>query len=331
MKGIYFQKLGSIDEITIKDTERPKPKKHQVLVNVRASSLNYVDYANFSDYASKGRVSFLTRMMDVTVMPKINKAVGMEVAGVVVAVGPGVSEYKEGDEVMGITAGYHGGWAEYACLPTSTLSMKPSNFSFEEAATMCVSGMSAYGAVRSARIRKGQHVLIYGASGGVGQYALQLSKMAGARITAVCSTRNLAMAKDLGAETVIDYKKEDFSKNGKRYDVILGINGNLPLRTYRDALEKHGRYIAVGNMTQFMKGFMIGSLTSLFSSKKLGGSSYFFVNKKESLDCLRNGAEAGTIKPQIDSVHSAGGIKKAIEYVVEEHPQGKVVLRMDFR
>jgi NADPH:quinone reductase-like Zn-dependent oxidoreductase len=177
-------------------------------------------------------------MMDLTVMPKINKAAGMEVSGVVEAVGKNVKKFKPGDEVMAITAGYHGGWVEYVCASVNVTAIKLSILTFEEAATMCLSGISAYGAVNLAKVTKNQNVLVYGASGGVGQYVVQLAKMRGAKVTGVCSTRNLDICRRFGADEVIDYKKEDFSNSGKSYDVVFGINGNNPLWKYKKVLKK---------------------------------------------------------------------------------------------
>lgn len=330
MRGIVFTKLGDIDKIKIKELKMPEPKSNQVLIKVKTSSLNYVDFSNFVDKREKNRVTFLTMMMDLLVMPKLNKAAGMEVSGVVESVGKNVIKFKPGDEVIAVTAGFHGGWAEYVCASVNVTALKPSNMTFEEAATMCVSGISAYGGVHSARISKGQDVLVYGASGGVGQYTVQLAKMRGARVTGVCSTRNLEVCQRIGADAVIDYKKEDFSDLTKKYDVVLGINGNNPLSKYKKVLKKGGRYVAVGNMIQFMKGFMLGPFYSFGSGKKMSGSPYFFVNKQKSLSCLIDGVAESKIKPMIDKVYSVKEIKEAITYVVNEHPQGKVVIKIDF-
>ena len=202
---------------------------------------------------------------------------------------------------------------------------KPENFSFEEAATVSISFDTALGAVRKANIKPGQKVMVYGASGGVGLYAVQLAKAAGAEVTGVCSTRNTELAKTAGCDLVIDYKKQDFTQSGKKYDVILGINGCNPMKKYKKSLSDKGIFVGVGDMNQAMKALMV-SLTSRHFTYYAGA----FTKQPDYLQYAKELAETGKLHFYIDKVYSANETADAIQYLLTSHASGKVVVKTDF-
>jgi NADPH:quinone reductase-like Zn-dependent oxidoreductase len=227
MKAIVYTKYGPPDVLQVQEVEKPAPKDNQVLVNVQAASVNALDWRRFTSQ------SILGRLMDEVLLKAINKVLGADIAGRVEAVGAAVKQFQPGDEVFGVSAGSVGGFAEYACAAEDNLALKPANLSFEKAAAVPVAALTALQGLRDkGRIQPGQKVLINGASGGVGTFAVQLAKSFGAEETAVCSTRNLDMARQIGANHVIDYTQEDFTKNGQRYDLIIAVNGNHPIQDY---------------------------------------------------------------------------------------------------
>lgn len=308
MNAIHFNKHGKIDSITVKEIAKPIPKGKDVLIKVKATSLSYVDCV---------------------MMSKVFRTPGAEAAGIVEAVGEKVTWFKPGDEVMAITKGMHGAWAEYVLANENSIAKKEPTQSFEEAATVSVAGITAWEAIKVARITYGQEVLIYGASGGVGQYILQLCKMKGAIVTAVCSTRNVEIAKQMGADYVVDYKKQNFTDTATTYDRIIAVNGNNPLYKYKKLLKSDGCYIGVGGVVQVMKSALCGWLQALGSKKKMGISVFFFANRPKSFIDLNTGIRNGMIQPYIDHVYNMGEIKEAITYALNEHPKGKVVIRME--
>ncbi len=217
MKAIRYETFGPPETLQLKEVTKPVPKPHQVLVKVHAASINAKEWRRFT------MPSFLARLLTGGWLKPKDTAIGTDVAGIVEAVGEIVTRFKAGDEVFGCV---HGAFAEYVLAREAYLTLKPANRSFEEVAAVPLAALTALQAIRYAGgIRAGQHVLIQGASGGIGMYAVQLVKASGAEVTAVCSTRNVSMARSLGADHVIDYTKEDFTKSGKQYDLILAVNG----------------------------------------------------------------------------------------------------------
>jgi NADPH:quinone reductase-like Zn-dependent oxidoreductase len=291
------------------------------LINVQAASINALDWRRFASQSLFGR------LMESLFLKSVDKILGADIAGRVETVGPAVKQFQPGDEVFGVTAGSVGGFAEYACAPENGLALKPANLSFEAAAAVPVAAITALQALRDkGQIQPEQKVLIYGASGGVGTFAVQIAKAFGAEVTAVCSTRNLDMARQIGADHVIDYTKEDFSKNGQRYDLIIAANGYHPILAYRRALNPGGIYVVLGgSIAQILQGILLGQLVSRIGNKKMGFMGIAKVNQKDLLS-LQELLEAGKVVPVIDKCYPLSETAEAIRYLVEEHAQGKVVI-----
>lgn len=324
MKAMVYTKSGGLDVLKIQDIPKPVPKENQVLISVKACALNVSEYDRFQTLSDNVPVS--VRVTN-ALMGYIGVPLGTEISGVVVSVGKCVMHVRIGDEVYGKTAGTvpKGGIAEFALMDKERVFNKPKNLSFEEASTISVSFDTALGAVRKAGIQAGDEIMVYGSSGGVGLFAVQLAKNAGAHVTGVCSTRNLAIAKRAGCDTVIDYKTEDFTKCDKKFDAILGINGYNSMNDYRKLLKESGIFVGVGSIKQAMKA-MIAS----FTSKKF---TFYMGAMTLQMDYLSYGkklAESGKIVPFIDKIYSVKDTNEAIRYGVEEHAQGKIVVKIDF-
>lgn len=320
MKAIIYTKYGPPEALQLKEVEKPTPTEHQVLVKVQAASVNALDYRRFE------KLSLLGRLMEKAVIKGVNKIPGADVAGTVEAVGSGVTQFKPGDEVFGIAPG---SFAEYVCNGASKFALKPSHVSFEAAAAVPVAAFTALQGLRDkGRIQAGQKVLIDGASGGVGVFAVQIAKSYGAEVTAVCSPRNLEMARSMGADHVIDYTREDFTKNGQRYDLILAVNGHHPLLHYRRALNAGGICVVVGGpLTQVLKAMLLGPVLSRIGTRKIGFMGIAATPQKDLL-VIKELLEAGKLVPVIDKCYPLSETAKAISYLVKEHAQGKVVISM---
>jgi NADPH:quinone reductase-like Zn-dependent oxidoreductase len=326
MKAVIYVNPGKPEEsFAIKEVTKPTPNSHQILIRVKATSINISDYNRFTQTIDGGKLSLRTKMMDRVMLHAIGNPLGAEVSGVVESVGKDVTAVKVGDEVFAATLnGLTGGWAEYALTDDTLVCHKPNNLSFEEAAVIPVAGTVALDAVRKAKIRAGNKVLVYGASGGVGHLAVQLSKAEGANVTAVCSTRNIEMVRSIGADEVVDYYKDDFTKTDKRYDAIIACNGYNPIKVYKKLLTQNGIYIAIGGAKQALAAFP----ASIFS-KNVSYVLYKEAAKKNPLPYLKEVAEAGKLKPFIDRVYSIDEIPEAIHYMVKTHAQGKVGIRIN--
>src|SRR3990172_7715393 len=318
MKAIVYERYGPPDVLRLQEVEKPIPDENQVLVKVHAASINA------GDYFARGGKPFLFRFFTGGFLKPKNSRLGSDVAGRVEAVGENVKQFQPGDEVFG---GAHGAFAEYVLAREAYLSLKPANKSFEEAAAVPVAALNALQGIRYAGgIQPGQKVLIQGASGGVGTFALQLAKSFEAEVTAVCSTRNLDMARSIGADHVIDYTQEDFTRNRQRYDLIFAVNGYHSLSAYKRALSPQGIYIcAGGTLPQIFQAMLLGSLLSRNGGKKLGSMGIAKVNQ-EDLAHLGELLEAGKIVPHIDRSYPLSEVPEAIRYVEETHAQGKVVI-----
>jgi NADPH:quinone reductase-like Zn-dependent oxidoreductase len=317
MKAIVYKKYGSPDVLQMAEVEKPAPDENQVLVKAHAASINA------GDYRMMRADPFLVRLMGGLRKPK-EPRLGHDVAGWVEAVGKNVKQFRPGDEVFGCAKG---AFAEYALAKEDHLALKPANKSFEEAAALPVAALTALQGLRDARgIQPGQKVLIQGASGGVGTFAVQLAKSFGADVTAVCSTRNLDMVRSIGADHVIDYTKEDFTRNGRRYDLIFAVNGYHPLSAYKRALSLQGIYIcAGGTMSQFLQAILLGPLMSRKGGKKMGTMGIAKINHKD-LVYLGELLAAGKIAPIIDRRYPLSEIAEAFRYLEDTHAQGKVVI-----
>lgn len=324
MKAVIYTKTGGLEVIKQQSVETPIPNDNQVMVKVNACALNIADYQRFQMKNGKIPVStYITNKM----MGYVGKPLGAEIAGIVVKTGKNVSHVKSGDAVFGKTAGTApvGGIAEYAVMDADRVWLKPENMSFEQASTVSISFDTALGAVRKADIKPGQNVMIYGASGGVGLYAVQLAKEAGASVTGVCSTRNIELAKSAGCDNVVDYKKEDFTITDQKYDAILGINGCNPMKKYKVILTKTGIFVGVGNVNQAIK-----ALVASFTSHQFTYYAGAFTKQPDYLKYAKKLAEAGKLRTYIDKVYSVNETTDAIQYLLSSHASGKVVIKTDF-
>ena len=312
MKAVVYTKKGSPEKLIYCDVDKPTPNDNEVLIKVHAVSANAADY----------------RSMKMGIIPK-RKIFGADIAGCVESVGKNVTQFKPRDEVLGDLAGYgFGGFAEYVTAPEKALIIKPAKLLFEEAAALPMAALTALQALRDkGNIQKGQKVLIVGSGGGVGTFSIQLSKYFGAVVTGVCSSKNVEQTSYLGADYVIDYTKEDFTKNNMRYDLILAINGNRPLSVYKRILTPNGICLMVGgSLSQIFKSLLFGWLMS-FGSKKMR----FLAAKsnKNDLEFLVKLLEDGKIKPVIDRRYSLDKTADAMRYLSEGHARGKVVINVE--
>ena len=318
MKAIVYTQYGPPDVLQLKEVEKPTPKENQVLIKVHAASINA------GDYRIMRANPFFIRLMGQGFLKPKDARIGSDIAGHVEAVGENVKQFRSGDEIFGCA---NGAFAEYVLAREAYLALKPANRSFEEAAAVPVAALTALQGLRDAGgVQPGQKVLIQGASGGVGTFAVQLAKSLGAEVTAVCSTRNLDMARSIGADHVIDYTKEDFTRNKQQYDLIFAANGYHPLSAYKRALRPQGIYVcAGGTMPQFLQAMFLGSLMSQKGGKKMASMGIAKVNE-EDLVYLGELLKAGKIFPVIDRSYPLTEIAEAMRYVENVHAQGKVVI-----
>jgi NADPH:quinone reductase-like Zn-dependent oxidoreductase len=324
MKAIVYTQYGTPDVLQLREVTKPEPKENQVLVRVQAASVNALDYRRFE------KPSTLGRFMQERLLKTNNKVLGADIAGVVEAVGASVTQFQPSDEVFGVSAGSSGGFAEYACAAENNLALKPANLSFEAAAAVPVAAITALQGLRDkGQIQPGQKVLINGASGGVGTFAVQIAKSFGAEVTAVCSARNLDMARSLGADHVIDYAREDFTQDGHGYDLIIAVNGYHSILDYRRALGPRGTYVAIGgSISQILQGMLMGAVLSRIGSKKMGFMGIAKTNQ-EDLVFMRELVETGKVVPVIDRSYPLGAAVEAVRYLTEVHARGKVVFTVD--
>ncbi|MCP3164396.1 NAD(P)-dependent alcohol dehydrogenase [Myxococcus qinghaiensis] len=322
MRAITFYEYGSPQVLKLEERPVPTPGAGQVLVRVRACSLNAADWHILR------ADPFLARLAVGLFKPRYN-VLGCDLAGVVEAAGPGVTRFKAGDEVMGeLGSSNWGAFAEYVCAPQGVLASKPASLGFVEAAAAPLAGVTALqGLRREGRLQAGESVLVNGASGGVGTFAVQLAKALGAKVTAVCSARNQELVRSLGADQVIDYAKEDFTRSGQRYDVILAANGYHPLSAYERALAPGGRYVMTGGAgKQMAAALLLGPLRSLGSRKRLG---YLTMKSNlEDLEYLRDRLADGSVRSVIDRTYPFEELPQALAYLEEGHARGKVAIHL---
>ncbi len=310
MKAVVYNKKGVPDKLVYCDVEKPKPTDNEVLVQIIAVSVNAMDY----------------RSMSMGMIPK-NRIFGADIAGRVESVGNNIRQFKSGDEVIGdLSDNGSGGFSEYAVAPEKALTLKPTNISFEEAAAIPVAATTALRALRDkGNIQQGQKVLIVGSSGGVGTFAVQLAKYYGAIVTAVCSSRNVEQSLSFGADKVIDYTIEDFSKSDDSYDLILAVNGNHRLSDYKRMLNPDGKYVMVGGaLSQIIRSIVFGRFMSIGSRKM---HTLTVKSSQKDLEFLAKLAGDGKIKPLIESRYSLDKTAEAMRYVNEGHARGKVVIK----
>jgi NADPH:quinone reductase-like Zn-dependent oxidoreductase len=323
MKAIVYTKYGSPEVLRFAEVQKPVPKEDEVLIKIHAAAITAGDVI-----VLKGE-PFVTRFATGLREPK-NTIPGKEMAGRIEAVGRNVTQFQSGDEVFGdLSVASWGAFAEYVSVPESAIALKPANLTFEQAAAVPESAVVALQGLRDkGKIQPGQKVLINGASGGVGSFAVQIAKAFGAEVTAVCSTKNVAMARSMGADHVIDYTKEDFTQNGQQYDLILAVNGYHPISDYRRALSPEGIYVATGGtMTQSLQATMIGPFISMTGSKKMGGM--LVKPNQKDLVFIKDLIEAGKVTPVIDRCYPLSEVAEAFRYIGAGHAQGKVVITVE--
>src|SRR6266516_3017521 len=327
MRAIVYCDYG-LANLKLEDVEKPVPNDDQVLVKVRAASVNPYDW-----HFIEG-TPYLMRAMGVGLRKPKDTRLGVDFAGTVEAVGKNVTQFKPGDEVFG---GRGGAFAEYVCPRANrAVALKPANLTFEQAASVNIAVITALQALRDkGKVQPGQKVLINGASGGVGTFAVQIAKSLGADVTGVCSTRNVDLVRSLGADRVIDYTKEDFAKGAERYDVILDNVGNHSLSECRGVLTPNGKYVLIGGGGANEQGFLGGLVKALWAmvfSKFFNqqmGMMMADANGKD-LTILADMMESGKLKPVIDRTYkSLAEIPDAIRYLEQGHARGKVVITVD--
>ncbi len=321
MKAIVCTKYGPPDVLQLQEVAQPTPRDNEALVRICAASLNAADLE-----ASGG--AFVNRIA-APLRPR-NKILGTDVAGQIIDVGVNVSRFQPGDEIWGdlsFPLG-SGAFAEYVCIPESALRPKPAGMTFEEAAAIPTAGVVALQNLLAKRpIQAGQEVLINGAGGGVGTFAVQIAKYLGAEVTGVDSAEKLATLKSIGADHVIDYAQDDFSKNGKHYDLILDVVVHRWIFDYKRALTPEGVAMMVGGaLTKVFLNLVLGKLTP---GKQRVGIGMWKPNKKEDLDLLQELFGAGKVKPVIDKVYKLNGVPDAFRYLKAGHAHGKLIIKME--
>ena len=325
MKAIVCTKYGSPDVLQLQEVAKPAPKDDEVLIKIHAASINSRDLRML-----RAKPFFIRLMPGGFLQPK-NKILGADVAGRVEAIGRYVKQFKPGDEVFGYlpSASGRGTFAEYVCANEKAITLKPANLTFEQAAAVPLAAMTALQGLRdNGNIQAWQKVLINGASGGVGTFAVQIAKAFGAEVTAVCSTRNLEMVRSIEADHVIDYKKEDFTRNGQRYDLILAANGFHPISDYLRALSPEGIYVvAGGSMFQLLQAARQGRQNSKTGSQKMYVVS--LVQSQKDLIFMKELLESGKVVPVIDGCYPLSKTAEAFWYFEKVHARGKVVITME--
>jgi len=322
MKAIVRRTYGPPAVLELRDVDKPVVKDDGVLVRIRAASLNAADL----DYLY-GR-PLLTRMGTGLRKPR-DRGLGLDVAGQVEAVGKAVTQFQPGDEVFGdLTEFGYGAFAEYGYAPERAWAHKPANMTFEEAATIPQAAILAMQGLRGGGGIGPEHrVLVNGASGNVGPFAVQIAKAFGAHVTGVCSTSKVDMVRELGADHVIDYTREDYTRSGQRYDWIVDVAGNRSILQCRRALKPGGVYVMVGGPTARIFGALfLGPLISIVGSRKMGLMMWWKPFKKEDVAFLRELIEAGKIAPVIDRRYKLSEVPEALRYLEEGHAQGKIVI-----
>jgi NADPH:quinone reductase-like Zn-dependent oxidoreductase len=324
MKAIICPRYGSPDVLQLREVVKPVPQEDEVLIQIHAASLNSRDLRML-----RANPFFMRLMPGGLFRPK-NKILGADLAGRVEAIGCNVKQFKPGDEVFGFlpSATGRGTFAEYVCARENRITLKPANLTFEQAAAVPEAAMTALQGLRDkGNLQPGQKVLINGASGGVGTFAVQIAKAFGAEVTAVCSTRNLEMMRSIGADHIIDYKKEDFTQNGQKYDLILAVNGYHPISDYLRALSPNGNYIVVGgSMLQLFQAATQGKRNPKTVSQKTHVVT--LVQSQKDLLLIKELLEAEKIIPVIDACYPLRDTAEAFRYFEKVHPRGKVVIRI---
>ncbi len=319
MKAIVYEKYGAPDVLHLREVATPTPNDDQMLIKVAAASVNALDWHMLTADI------FLVRLGGAGFFKPVRPILGADVAGVVEAVGKNITRFKPGDEVFGDIG--HGGFAEYALAKEKHLVHKPVNLSFEQAAAAPVAGLTALQGLRDAgKIQAGQEVLINGAAGGVGTFAIQVAKLYGATVTAVCSARNQEQAYRLGADQVIDYAQENFTRSGKQYDLILAVNGYHSLVEYKQALKLQGIYVMAGGKTkQIFDALLFGKWMSDKNGRTLTKVSANI--SQQDLLTIREMLANGKIVSVIDKTYPLSETAQALRYLGAGHARAKIIIK----
>lgn len=321
MKAIVYTEFGAPDVLRVEEVAEPIPADNEALVQVHAVSVN------FGDVSFVRGKPLVVRLMGAGLLKPTFRILGSDVAGRVVAIGKNVRQVQPGDEVYGdLSESGWGGWAEYVAVPEHVLAPKPANLTFEQAAAVPQAATVALQGLRDVgQIQPGQEVLIYGASGGIGTFAVQMAKSFGAEVTGVCSTRNLEMVRSIGADRVIDYTREDFTQSDLRYDLILATAGYRSIFDYRRALRPHGIYVMTGgSMAQVFQAFLLGPWASRKGRQQM--TNLASKPSRDDLLSIKEQIEAGKLLPVIDRCYAFDEIADAIGYYAEGHARGKVIV-----
>ena len=317
MKAIVYTRYGSTDVLKLEEIPKPTPGDNEVLVKVYAASANAADW-----HMMRGK-PFLIRLMVGGLLKPKNKILGTDIAGRVETVGRNVKQFQPGDEVFGdISECGWGAFAEYVCASEDAVILKPDNLTFEEAAAVPIAAISALQGLRNKRqIKPGDKVLINGASGGVGTFAIQIAKSFGAEVTGVCSTKKLQLVRSIGADQVIDYTQEDFTQNGQLYDLIFDAAAYRSISDYKRSLSPKGMYLLVGgSMTRIIQ-------VVLNKSKKI--DNLVVKSNKKDLVFMKGLLESGQVAPVVDRIYPLSRVAEALRYLEERHVQGKVVIKVE--
>lgn len=321
MQAIVYTEYGSVDVLRLKELEKPTPKDDEVLIQVHAVSINDWDWGLLQG------VPFTNRLLFGLLKPK-HQILGSDIAGRIDAVGKNVKQFQPGDEVYGDLTGDWGGFAEYVCAREDALALKPASMTFDEAAAIPQAAMLAVQGLRDAgHIRQGQKVLINGAGGGVGSFAVQIAKLYGAELTGVDSPGKLGAMRSMGFEQVIDYTREDFTKSDQRYDLIVDVKTNRSIFDYARALGPNGTYVTLGgSLSRIVQAVLLGPLISLITRKHIR-----FVGLKPNKDLayMNELYEAGRVKPVTDGPYTLNEVPAALRYFGEGRHIGKIVITVE--
>jgi NADPH:quinone reductase-like Zn-dependent oxidoreductase len=317
MKAIVCTAYGPPDVLQLQEKDTPSPKDNEVLIRVHAASVNALDWRLFT------MPLLMRRLIGGGWNRPKDPSCGVDVAGRVESVGAGVTQFQPGDAVFGIQ---RGAFAEYVCAAEDKVVPKPANISFEAAAAVPVAALTALRGIRDqGKVKPGHKVLVNGSGGGVGTFSVQIAKAFGAEVTAVCSTRNQDVARSIGADHVIDYTREDVTKSGPRYDVIIAANGYHSMSDYRRALNSNGVCVVLGGSAgQLLQGALLAPVLNLIGNKRIRG--VMGRPNHDELMALKALLETGTIVPVIDRTYSLAEVPSAIRYLLDGHARGKVVI-----
>lgn len=321
MKAIVYEKYGPPDVLELREVEKPAPKDNEVLIKVHAVSINGSDREGLVGKPLYARLGGLRRPS--------HQILGSDIAGRVEVAGRNVKEFQPGDEVFGELPGYHGGFAEYVCASETTLAWKPATMTFEEAAAIPQGGVIALRGIREkGQVHPGQHVLINGAGGSAGLFAVQLAKLYGAEVTGVDNTGKMDFLHSLGADHVIDYTREDFTKMGRRYDLVLDVIAHRSVFAYQRALKPHGTYFAVGgSVATLLQILLLGPWIRRITGKNV--RLLVVPQNRKDLVSITELCESGKVVPVIDRQYPLREVPEALRYVAEGRAKGKVVITIE--